>query len=810
MKPLYFFCFFMVISFQNYSQTKHNYNIKKDRLLVKSTAMYLSSVSQGTIDIDSAMVLACSANKLPVSFSFDEGYNDGTYVHGSEMVDQNNISGALKILPKLEKAERIKLLLQLGSYYLFKTGEKKEDLQKSLFYIKQAIEKSDLLGVLKWKLQSQILLGKYHEQAHNSTESKKVFSRVVAESRKLNDPKSLADALNNEGSYLLIDDPNKEQALTEAMSIYKSLNEKELEIEMRMKILTLHFWAGNIDLAEKELLEAYEIQKKIGFKHTHYTTAPLTFIYTLKNNLKKALFYAIENVKTMESTNDFLCADNFYLHLGSVYFSMGHIDESINLYKKSFAMRKNSLNSGNWSKSLYLIIESLSQEKRYKEALTYIKLTDLYPPTNNVDVFFLAFAKAATYAAMGNNQAAQKFYADMDKDAQKIISPQTAIVVLLGYSKMSLFYAHNGNAAKAQIYADKVFDLGKKTNQNVNFQDLELSLFKIDSLNGKYYSSINHYQNFTRINDSLYDISNNKKIEELKIEYQTLKKEENIKKLEVQSKLQQSKLDQSKLLINFSVGIILLLFVIIGLFYNHYQLKQKNNKKIELKEKEISLKNKSLQNLVLEKEWLIKEIHHRVKNNLQTVMSLLNSQTEFIEDDLALSTIKSSQHRIHAMSLIHQKLYMSENIASINMPIYINELIEYLKDAFNLNQRIRFSIEIEELELEVTQAIPVGLIINEAVTNAIKYAFPNTREGLISLALSATDFNQYKLTIQDNGIGILINDNKVNTSFGMTLIKGLSEDLDGILTIESNNGTLIQLSFEKNILDVQEIIYDEA
>ncbi len=809
MKALYFFSFLMAISFQNYGQTKltkEHYDIKKNRLLIKAAGMYLSSVSQRTVDIDSAMVLACTANRLPISFSFDEGYNDGNYVRGNEMVNQNNINGALKILPKTEKAERIKLLLQLASHYLFKPGEKKEDLEKSLTYIRQAIEQSNLLGILKWRHQSSILLGKYYVQANNLIESKKIFSKVVSESRKLNKPKSLAEALNNKGSYLPLDDPDKEKALTEAMLLYKSLNEKELEIEMRMKILTIHFWAGNIDLAEKEFLEVYEIQKKIGFKHTHYTTAPLIFIYTIKNNKNKALFYAIESVKTMEATNDIVCADNFYLHLGSVYSTMGHTEEAINLYKKSFDKRTKSINSGSWHKSLYLIIEALCQEKKYKEALEYIKMTDTYPPKNKVDVFYLALSKASTYEEMGNTSEAEKFYIEMDKHAQQIISPQTAIAVLFGYSKMSLFYAKKGDAVQAKIYAEKVFDLGKKTNHSLKLQDLELALFKIDSINGKYHSSINHFQNFTKIKDSLYDIFKNRKIEELKIQYETLKKEEDIQNLEVKSKLQQSKLDKSNLLINFSIGIILLLFVIIGLFYNHYQLKQKNNKKLELKEKEISLKNINLQNLVIEKEWLIKEIHHRVKNNLQTVMSLLNSQTEFIEDDLALSTIKSSQHRIHAMSLIHQKLYMSENIASINMPLYINELVEYLKDAFNLSQRIRFIIEIEELEMEVTQAIPLGLIINEAVTNAIKYAFPDNKKGIISISLASTNTNEYLLKIQDDGIGFNINSDKANNSFGMSLIRGLSEDLDATFSIESNKGTLLKLSFEKNSLDAQQPI----
>jgi two-component sensor histidine kinase len=346
---------------------------------------------------------------------------------------------------------------------------------------------------------------------------------------------------------------------------------------------------------------------------------------------------------------------------------------------------------------------------------------------------------------------------------------------------------------------DKVLDLFKKTNQSFNFPELELSLFKIDSLEGKYFSSISHYQSYNRINDSLFNFSKNRQIEELKIQYETLKNENAIKTLETKSKFQQSKLDRSRLLINLSIGCIVLLTVILGLLYYSYKLKQKHNKKLEIKENEINQKNIKLEHLLEDKEWLIKEIHHRVKNNLQTVISLLNSQSAYIDDDLALSTIKNSQHRIHAMSLIHQKLYMSENVSTINMPVYIKELAEYLKDSFNLRQRIRFVITIEELELDVTQAIPLGLIINEAITNSIKYAFPDNQQGIISITLASKGINHYLLTIHDDGIGIIIDyTNKAKNSFGMSLIRGLSDDLEGVFSIENKEGTLLQLSFEKS------------
>src|SRR6185369_16726337 len=120
----------------------------------------------------------------------------------------------------------------------------------------------------------------------------------------------------------------------------------------------------------------------------------------------------------------------------------------------------------------------------------------------------------------------------------------------------------------------------------------------------------------------------------------------------------------------------------------------------------ISRKNEQLQHLLNEKEWLIKEIHHRVKNNLQIVMSLLNSQSAFIDNEPALTAIHDSQHRVHAMSLIHQKLYNADDVSSIDMSFYIRELVSYLSDSFDASQRVRFEFNIEPLEMDVSQAVP--------------------------------------------------------------------------------------------------------
>jgi two-component system, sensor histidine kinase PdtaS len=146
------------------------------------------------------------------------------------------------------------------------------------------------------------------------------------------------------------------------------------------------------------------------------------------------------------------------------------------------------------------------------------------------------------------------------------------------------------------------------------------------------------------------------------------------------------------------------------------------------------------------------------------------------------------------MSLIHQKLYNTENVSSIDMSSYIRELATYLSDSFNTGRRIRFEYNIDPLEMDVSQAIPLGLILNEAITNSIKYAFPENRNGLISISLSNTSPGHYLLSISDNGIG-MPDDIKKTGSLGMSLMKGLSEDLDGSFSIENNNGTVIRILF---------------
>ncbi|PKB18810.1 sensor histidine kinase [Flavobacterium sp. 5] len=244
---------------------------------------------------------------------------------------------------------------------------------------------------------------------------------------------------------------------------------------------------------------------------------------------------------------------------------------------------------------------------------------------------------------------------------------------------------------------------------------------------------------------------------------------------------------------------ILALLAVTGLIFNTYRLKQRNDKMLYNKQLEISQQKEILEKLLGEKEWLLKEIHHRVKNNLQIVISLLNSQSSYLENQDAFIAIKESQYRMYAMSLIHQKLYESDTLSYLDMSWYIYELVKKMKECLDTKTKINFILDTEKVYLDVVQAVPLGLIINEVLNNAIKHAYPLEEKGNVYISLKNIEKNNYQLIISDNGIG-LPEDFEIEQekSFGMNLIVGLSNQIDAIFEMDNTNGLKITVTFTRN------------
>lgn len=213
-------------------------------------------------------------------------------------------------------------------------------------------------------------------------------------------------------------------------------------------------------------------------------------------------------------------------------------------------------------------------------------------------------------------------------------------------------------------------------------------------------------------------------------------------------------------------------------------------------EEERARSKRFLQNSISEKEILLKEIHHRVKNNMQIISSLLNLQSKSINDEKIMHLFKESQNRVKSMALIHEKLYAESNFAKIDISSYIWSLANYLFRNFSdLSENIKLEINTEKIMLDIDSAIPCGLIINELVTNSIKYAFPDKTSGKITISFKQQK-NHNILTIKDNGIGIPaeIDINNIST-LGYDLVNALTDQLHGSLELNRSAGTEVKITF---------------
>jgi len=220
---------------------------------------------------------------------------------------------------------------------------------------------------------------------------------------------------------------------------------------------------------------------------------------------------------------------------------------------------------------------------------------------------------------------------------------------------------------------------------------------------------------------------------------------------------------------------------------------------------ESKVAEEKVRTILVENEIMLKEIQHRVKNNFQVMLSLLSLQARHIQDPQYQDIFRVSQNRIKTLALVYEKLYYSKDFSSINFSEYVQQLIKNIVYVYSVNPlKISIKLNIETLFLELDQAVPCGLIINELVSNSIKFAFPEDRSGEITVDLSQKG-NNLELKVADNGIGIPINiDYKSTETLGLQLVMTLTAQMDGLINYDGSNGSAFSIIIPLGTEEVNE------
>ncbi|AUD03613.1 tetratricopeptide repeat-containing sensor histidine kinase [Spirosoma pollinicola] len=719
----------------------------------------------------------------------------------------------IKVQPGQADTAQLGALIELGKFHVYKAGEVTVDLDSAIGYLKQAEALSTKLHVSTEKHRAESLLVIAYMERGDRQLAQYLFVKLVDDCKRTGDAETEADARYRFAvaqRYITRNYPEAVSGYRQAAALYKALDKPEREIKLYEEIAGLHADLGELELAESELLDVLKRYKAIKYTRLHYTYAWLAGVSRLKGNFDKGLLYALKSLESMNRTQDTLSAASFYGTIAEIYMELGKQDQSIYWFKKTLQQwRQEKLPNYSLYYAASLIVQDLIGHHKTKEGLRLItNLVREISPVTNIQKGCIFQTLAYCYDDLKNYSQAETYYLESiswyDRSGNDFEMSQKVKV------DAGRFYLKRNDLKKASFYLRKALAYNPQKNALSTIKDIHFMLFKVDSTEGNYLSAIDHFRQHKALNDSIFSVVKSRQLAVLEVRYATAKRVQQIQS-------QQRELAREKTTRNGILAGSALLLGLLGVSYNQYRLKQRSNKLLEAKQLEINRQNKSLQHIVdekellildkdnlldekegllEEKEWMLKEIHHRVKNNLQIITSLLHSQGVYLKDKAALSAIRESQNRVHIMALIHQKLYQSDQLSTIPITEYIDEIVDYLLVTFARQRSVTKKITIAPINLDVLLAVPLGLILNEVVTNSLKYAFPDNRNGCIQIDLSVVADKTYRLTISDNGVGFPpdLNPNRSRT-LGMSLIRGLSKQIGGKLQIHQTDGVQISLTF---------------
>lgn len=559
-----------------------------------------------------------------------------------------------------------------------------------------------------------------------------------------------------------------QEGLNLARTAGNTLWEGRLEISQGAILLRME----KLDQAEKILKGAIS---KVPETDLWLLYTNLGYVYERRGLLGEASDYAVQTLRLGERINQTKAQAMAYSDLSNLFWKQSKFEKGLEYGLKSITIFESiGLNELDYDFTLFLVGNNYLELKNYQKALDYynrsIQMGEQYGFYNNLSDVYISLADLNT--DIGNYSQAQN-------------AAQNAV-------KYAELLENNFMQMRSWLSIGKIYNQQKKYTNAVESLQKSISIASADFGDkyflhqayeqlGKAYAGLNDFQRayaafekHDQLEDSVFTVDASQRIAKLETEFEVAKKENTIA-------LQDTKLKQQKNIQIFGIVLGTLLLMFLLFLYRTY-----------LKNKQI---NKILARQNKEKEFLLKEIHHRVKNNLEVVSSLLSLQSGQSNSKEVQELMQENQNRVQSMSMIHQKLYQGENLATIEMKDYFMNLGNYTLDVFNAREKITIDYKMDKLEIDVDIAVPVGLIVNELLTNAFKYAFPDGRYGKITISLFR-DQQKLSLEVSDNGIGKSNAYSLPESGFGTQLIQLLTIQLDGRMTQKTKEGTIVSFEFQ--------------
>jgi len=726
-------------------------------------------------------------------FWLPKGYGQSVYKTTQEADAQ------LKVVRSLpDTKEKADALLNLSDWYYDRLTADSTFTEKAFALATDARQLAATLKYNKGLSKAYLLLAKTNGTKGDFKQSASDAETALRFAELTNDENAKGDALMAFCEYNAVGMVNfgeQIKLLQKAEASFRKSGNKKREADCEFRLADAYLYLSDHLNTGMKLRASLQLYKEIGYTHISYVYDLFGVFYRDIGNYVPAVNNGLLAIKTAEEEEIPVAQLGlYYCNLGMTYNAIRDYPLTLKYLRKALAFETADNNlAGIFQISVYLN-RTLCTEGKFREALKVLTdITKKYPHIEDIYISQYAACMLNTYRRLGDNAHAI-IYCKM-LEAARDDRPNDLEVLLIAYPRLVPFYAVMGNTQKVKQALKEYHRHVGAMNTPAAWEEYYLISSFADSVAGNYLGALNNYKQAKLFRDSMMETSKMQQIGELNVLYETAQKDKDLSALKKESHLKSLVIKQSDRVRNISVILAAALMAIAVIIYIGYRRKQRTNILLKRHQDEIDRKNETLETLVREKEWLVKEIHHRVKNNLHMVVGLLASQTEFLKNEEALSAINDSQNRIQAMSLIHQKLYQMSDMSSINMPVYIQELTDHLKDSFKGNTHVLFKLNIADVNFPLTYSVPIGLILNEAITNAMKYAFPD-KNGTIEIRLDVQG-NYYHLSVRDNGIGLpeAFNPEHSN-SLGITLMNGLSGDIGGTFQMKNQEqGLLIEIIF---------------